>query len=205
MPTGYTGDIYDGKDVSFEDFVWTCARAFGALVTMRDEPTGAPIPEEFKPSDYHVKGLKEAQARLADVEAWDYSRADAEARSNHRADVERYEKWVLENQRRRQDYGLMLIQVKDWTPPTPDHDGLKELMAEQLEKSIEFDCGDPHRPTMLHGSTYHRQEADKARRDIEYHTEHHTKEVQRANERTQWVRALRDSFNDAVLEVGDDN
>jgi len=37
MPTGYTNCIKDG--VTFEQFVWKCARAMGALVMMRDEPS----------------------------------------------------------------------------------------------------------------------------------------------------------------------
>jgi hypothetical protein len=36
MPTGYTAAIKDG--ISFEKFVWDCARGMGALVMMRDEP-----------------------------------------------------------------------------------------------------------------------------------------------------------------------
>ena len=38
MPTGYTLDLYNGKDITFEEFVLKCARAFGALIDMRDEP-----------------------------------------------------------------------------------------------------------------------------------------------------------------------
>ena len=50
MPTGYTVALYEGKDVTFEDFVMGCSRAFGALISLRDEPN-APIPEEFKVSE----------------------------------------------------------------------------------------------------------------------------------------------------------
>lgn len=53
MPTGYTANVPDG--ITFEQFVWQCARGMGALVMMRDEPTGAPIPERFEPSDYNAK------------------------------------------------------------------------------------------------------------------------------------------------------
>jgi hypothetical protein len=47
MPTGYTAPIADG--MTFEQFALGCARAFGALVTMRDEPSDAPIPERLEP------------------------------------------------------------------------------------------------------------------------------------------------------------
>lgn len=37
MPSCYTSDIADGKDVSFNDFVLKCARAFGACIEQRDD------------------------------------------------------------------------------------------------------------------------------------------------------------------------
>ena len=37
MPTGYTTDIYNGKDVTFKDFALKCARAFGACIHQRED------------------------------------------------------------------------------------------------------------------------------------------------------------------------
>ena len=58
MPTGFTCDIKDG--ITFERFALNCARAFGALINMRDDSLDAEIPDEIKPSDHHVKALAEA-------------------------------------------------------------------------------------------------------------------------------------------------
>lgn len=68
MPTGYTADLYDGKDVSFEGFALNCARAFGALVSLRDEPD-AEIPDEFKVDEYYVKKFEEAKEELEKAES----------------------------------------------------------------------------------------------------------------------------------------
>ena len=38
MPTGYTIDLYEGKEVTFEEFVMKCARAFGALISVNYPP-----------------------------------------------------------------------------------------------------------------------------------------------------------------------
>jgi len=35
---------------------------------MRDDPSDRPIPDEFKPSDYHVRALKQAEARGREIE-----------------------------------------------------------------------------------------------------------------------------------------
>lgn len=59
MPTGYTADLME-KGMEFKPFVLQCARAFGALITMRDDSLDAPIPEKFEPDDYHIKKLAEA-------------------------------------------------------------------------------------------------------------------------------------------------
>jgi len=50
MPTGYTLDLYDGKNITFKEFVMKCAGAFGALISMKDESLDAPIPEHLEPS-----------------------------------------------------------------------------------------------------------------------------------------------------------
>lgn len=36
MPSGYTAGVGNGSVVEFGDYAWRCARAFDALVTMRD-------------------------------------------------------------------------------------------------------------------------------------------------------------------------
>lgn len=52
MPTGYTAGVKDGTVTDFKAFVMQCARAFGALIDMRDDPSDVPIPKSFAPSSY---------------------------------------------------------------------------------------------------------------------------------------------------------
>lgn len=195
MPTGYTSELYDGKEQSFHEFVLSCARNFGALIEMRDEPLDAPIPDAFTPSDYHVTALAKAQAEYdrligmsddeATVEAnrladeWDAKLADQEAT----------------RVARKARYEAMLSDVQAWRPPTSEHKGLKDFMIEQLTESIRFDCSTYEYPSPTRDGGDWRYEAlAKARRDIEYHTVEHAKDVFRAAERTAWVRALRESL-----------
>ena len=42
MPTGYTAIIEDDPNCTFEQYLMRCARAFGATVTMRDDPLDKP-------------------------------------------------------------------------------------------------------------------------------------------------------------------
>jgi len=96
----------------------------------------------------------------------------------------------------RERYEAMLAQVKAWTPPTSEHQGLKDFMVEQLEESIDFDCGTDYLtvPERLTGAAHKEQQLHSARWNVYYHTEHGEADKKRANERTTWVRALRQSF-----------
>ena len=53
MPTGYTAILFDKPETSFRQYAYVCARAFGALVSMRDESLDVPLPVEIKPDSYY--------------------------------------------------------------------------------------------------------------------------------------------------------
>lgn len=198
MPTGYTADLNDGKQVTFEEFTMKCARAFGALIEMRDDPLDTPIPGEFRPNDYHQKAIETAKKRLVEVERWSNKRAEREAVKAFNAEFRSVQQYAEKNVQTGRAYTGMLKKVGGWMPPTKDHEGLKKFMVEQLTESIEFDC--LHTPTMpkrLNGKQYRAQLIKSARRDIAYHTKKHKAEVKRAVDRSEWVRSLRHSLNGA--------
>jgi len=195
MPTGYTEDLYMGKEVTFEEFAMKCARNFCALVTMRHEPLDAPIPERFTPSDYHLREEIKARQRLAEVESWDEEQAEREAERAYQEAVRRRNEIIAKNARIRERYEKMLAQVRAWTPPTPDHKNLKKFMIEQLETSIEGDCTCvPKKPKRLSGAEYKRQQIEKAQWEIEYHAKEYEAEVKRVQKRNEWLQALRESL-----------
>lgn len=197
MPTGYTADIKDG--ISFESFALNCARAFGACVTLRDEPGGGEnIPDEFAPSDYHVKATQKARDELATLLAMpEQERERAAAKSWDDAETSRLMR-LDDNRKQRESYEAMLAKVNAWTPPTPDHAGLHEFMRSQIVQSIDFDCSGNYgqEPTpRLTGEQWVAERAARLNRDIGYHEKEHAAEVKRAEERTAWVKALRSSLS----------
>lgn len=193
MPTGYTYPVVEGKITKFSDFAMSCARAFGALITMRDDAPDAPIPEEIKPSDYHAKRLKEATAGLAkvlkitpgqmSVGAAKANEAAAEAARSIR------QSYATENARLEK----MLAEAKAWKPPTPDHKSMKDFMVEQLTMSMHSNDYLPDYKT-LSGQEWHAAEIKRLERDIEYHTKENDAEVERARNRTEWLKKLRASL-----------
>ncbi len=196
MPTGYTAAIKDG--ISFERYAMDCARAFGACVTLRDEPGGGEkIPFVFEPSDYHAKAAQKARDALSALLAMtpqERERAAAKAWD----DAETSRLMLLEDKRKqREAYESMLAKVQAWKPPTEEHKGLHQFMAEQIISSINFDCAGDYgmTPTLRRtGNEWADDEAARMTRDIAYHEKEHAAEVERAASRTAWVRALRASL-----------
>jgi hypothetical protein len=194
MPTGYTALLCDKPDTTLNAFVWRCARGFGALIMMRDEPTDAPIPRKFVPSDWSEKRLTEAKQELRRFETMTPADATAEAEQTYRRELRSYEEDTARTAAQRARYEAMLKAVKAWRPPTPEHEGLQSFMAEQLRESIRFDCGHEREPPVkLDGPAHLKRLLSKAQWDVEYHTKHHAEELARTDQRNAWVSALRES------------
>ena len=196
MPSGYTEPI--AKGISFKQFIMGCARAFGACVSLRDDSADTPIPDEFKPSDYHRKELAKARAALARTQAMTNRQAHAAAQAEFRKRSAEHKQHITKAKALRRKYEAMFRQVQQWTPPTAEHTGLKDFMAKQITESIGFDCDtayyEEHRPAHLAGPAWRTERIVQLGHDIAYHTAEHAAEVARAAERTAWVKALRESL-----------
>lgn len=196
MATGYTAGVADGKVTEFPDFAMQCARAFGALIMMRDDPHNAEIPEEFEPSTFYAERLAEARERLAVLEAMTPDGiVQAAQASNEQAAAA-----FAENRARQEKivarYRAMLEKVEAWVPPSLDHVEMKDFMRQQLESSIDFDSYDLAAPEAEEAGDWYAREVGAARRDITRYAEEHEKEVERTRERNRWVRQLRGSLEE---------
>lgn len=197
MPTGYTAELHDGKDITFEEFVLACARNFGALILMRDDPKEAPIPTFEARTDYQEQMKAEAERDLAMLR----SMTDEEKHVAHAAAVAEVERQIADDvekaQAIRDRYEAMLRQVEEWRPPTEDHQGLKDFMVQQLNESIRFDCADAGKWRSLPESDvdlwWQQQVWAKERTIVRCHQDI-AAEIERTQERNKWVDALRRSL-----------
>lgn len=193
MATGYTADI--AKGITFRKFALDCARAFGACITIRDEPGGGEaIPAQFNPSEHHEKELAQARARLDVLNSLTSEEVARKADSHNRDALDTFNAREKEKSDLKAKYDAMLAQVKAWNPPTPSHVDMKTFMVEQIEKSIQWDCSPGSKPKELDAKTWLRTQIESALWDIGYHEREHAAEVLRARQRTEWVKALRDSL-----------
>lgn len=195
MPSGYTSDIYEGKNVSAQEFVLKCARAFGATVMMRDESLDKEIPL-FEASTYHLDQIEKSKN---DLEKY----SQMSIKETEEILIESYNKQLEQNQISRKEYNELedrymkvLKEVEKWTPPTKDHVKLKEYALDQLKQSISHDCNQSfiRDPEKMEAREWLDFKIGRLKDDIAYHQKNWEQEVQRANERNQWVIALKESF-----------
>lgn len=195
MPTGYTADIEKG--ITFREYALRCARAFGACVTMRDDDTDTPIPDEFKVGDYHGNALQKAHARQKELLSMTLDQASILAEKDYQ-EVEKHRKERLaEKVALRSKYEAMLVEVRKWEPPSPEHREFKEFMESQIVQSIEFDCRTDYysQPTKrLTSEAWLADRLAQANKDVAYHVTELAAEQERCAGRNRWVRQLRDSL-----------
>ena len=198
MPTGYTADIEN--DISFEDYALGCARAFGACVHQRDNPSKEK-PKLRTGSDYHVNALSEAKKTIAELEGMtgvndrtNYGKKiiEAEEASNQKSFNK---KIVLKNK-----YDAMLIKVYNWHPPTSEHEQLKKFMIDQIIETVKYDCDtryDMERLTALSKANpldKYKEALQYAYKNAEYHETELMKTRDRDKDANRWISVLYNSL-----------
>lgn len=200
MPTGYTAAIKDG--ITFREYAWGCARAFGALIEMRDDPADAEIPERFEPSTYHPERLAEAEVELSRLLGLSEYEVTREADASYAEALTYFEKRNAAKADLRAKYEAMLAQAEAYEPPTSEHIEYKEFMVSQIRGSIDFDCGGawPEKPERETAAAWLDKALSKARWNVRYHEEEGRKELERTESRNRWLTALRESLAPTELE-----
>jgi hypothetical protein len=193
MPTGYTGYINEAG-ATFEKFVMRCARSRGAFVMMREDPLDAPIPADLnKPSDYHKTELAKAEKEWEDFLKLSLEDAAKLSDEEYKRESEKFAGYEKKHQLLKKKYVAMLQKVKAWIPPTEDHEDLKEFMISQINQSIDHDCSpfpESVLPKRMTATEWSDKKRDKIRRSINYHREELCKEIQRCNDRNDYVQKL---------------
>lgn len=142
MPTGYTAPIYEGTDITFEQFALRCARAFGAFVHQRDEGADTPPRAVDGPSDHMRSALANGKALLVALQSLDA----AEVEAMYQAEVGRmqaeHDEAVARNDAMAARYDDMAARAEAWQPPERWKE-LRQFMLDQLAESRAHDIIDP--------------------------------------------------------------
>ena len=195
-PTGFTADIIDG--ISFRQYALHCARAFGALVSMREDSADAPIPTKFKADDYHRKELKKSKAKLALLNKMPIEEAAKEAALEYANAVAERDKAIAKTEDQRAKYLAMLEKVRAYQPPSNEHIEYKKFMESQILSSIDFDYrGDYYKENpidQLSPEDWKKEQIRHISDSIDYYTKAYAEEVARTKGRNKWLKELFDSL-----------
>ncbi len=194
MPTGYTSDI--AKGITFKQFALRCARAFGALITMRDEPHDAPIPEKFEQSDYYKNKIDATLKEYESLVKMNDEDLQAETDRFNNKELKYYEERLAEKAELKKKYETMLDEVSKYDPPSPDHIEYKDFMKKQIEQSIDFDCSTSYlkKPEPLTAKEYKEKRLEQLNKDVSYYTKQDNEEAERVESRNVWISQLRSSL-----------
>lgn len=194
MPTAYTAPVNDGSITTLRGYALRCARAMGALISMRDEPLDAPLPTKLTPSSWNADKLAECRQRLAELRAMTNAEKKASAKKwNAENEVSR-QRALSKNARIRANYEAMTAKVEAWDGGP---EGLKSFMLEQLRQSLDFDVSDDplrYYPASRSVDEWFDAELKETLRQIEYHDKENRAEVERVAERQAWLDQLRSSL-----------
>lgn len=171
--------------MDFRQFVWNCVRY-----------TGVDIEKVCESSDYHMNAKTKAEEKLDELLSIDDRKAfGLKERSKL---IEYYQCEMDEIYTEYEQIDSMIKKVKEWNPPTPNHDKLKSFMLEQLDLSSCKDIIDFYRNSIINakkkgGYEYWADAVKKTRDDIDFHTKQYDEENRYCNEWQTWIQSLVDS------------
>jgi len=194
MPTGYTYPVCEGKITEFPDFAMSCARAFGALISMREEPMDAPIPDELIPNvKYYDERIDADLKRMGEVQAMTRAQADEAAAAEHQAALSSRSQYLADKEAEAGRLNAMMAKVRAWEPPTTDHEPMKTFMLEQIRISLPGEYA-PAIPEILDGRAWRQKEIDRLSASVVRDRKYRDEELDRARGRNEWLKSLRVSL-----------
>jgi len=192
MPTGYTAELIE-KRMEFNDFVLTCARAFGACIELRDEKL-APAPRKIPSNgNYHEEQLEKAIKELEDIDKLHMNSKLDKAKAKQKTNIEYLKKALLEGMETNKRLKDMEDKVIAWIPPTNDHAELKEFMLDQIKISyanVEYYEKELKTENDLPLSKIVSAIRDSLKWSVDYHGEYADKDKNLNKDRSEWLDKL---------------
>mgnify|MGYP001589050211 CR=1 FL=1 len=161
---------------------------------MREEPSNAPIPEEFKAStSYYDQRIADGLKRLGDIQAMTNAEAEAAAKAAHEEALRSRAKYLSDKDVEAGRLNAMLEKVRAWVPPTPDHQEMKKFMIQQITISMPGSYA-PSIPVLMDGAAWRKQETDNLAQSVADAKNERAKEIDRTASWNEWLKQLRRSL-----------
>lgn len=203
MPSAYTAPVESGEIKDLNGFAWRCARAFASLIRMRDCSLDASVPLEVVPDTRRMEEqLALNQSEVLRLRGLSKPEIQARIDAEHADAVSYY--WAAKKKRAAvlTRYAAMRLEVAAWSPPTPDHVGLKDFMLAQLRESEDFDCREPEQVRAKPSpEAWLADQLEYLERQIHFREERISAERTGCFRATVWLQALRASVGDPPCKV----
>lgn len=203
MPTGYTAFIEDGNITTGKEFLLLCSRAFGIAMEIRDEPLSVPTPTTFEPDGYYKNRYENAVKRLEAERNISFKAAKRRMRSDYDKRVEDAKRIIANMTAINERYAKVRGQVSGWIPPTENHEGIKKFALEQIDMCVNSDkmfayyqeiIDTPFNDSDEAVREYIAKYIEYLESDVERVKKSYNEEVERANEKTQFMKEFIESL-----------
>jgi hypothetical protein len=197
MPTGYTASIHDGEPVTGKQFILACARNFGAFIHLRDERMDAELTLPSAPDNsFYEKNLAEAKHQLKMAEAMTVEEAQKMAEESYNGSILHMKKVIADKKVISERYNKVLVEVEAWTPPTDEHQNLKDFAINQLKLSMNSDCGMDYWEEQLKtlkkstGEEFREERIKYMQREVTYYERSLQERLESHQGKIEWIETL---------------
>ena len=197
MPTGYTAGVMDGTITEFKDYALQCARAFGALITLRDDPLSSDLPV-LEVGGYYATSLREAEKEVKRLSSMTLRQIETEFLKGKNRDIKYHTKRIKDQEKTRQRYEKILEEAKKFVAPTDEHTSYRDFLISQLEESLNWDCGSTYHQEQLakakkkrSAKAWHKEQLAEAKYQLKYAKKSLKEEIERVKSRNDWINQLR--------------
>lgn len=187
----YAQAVEDGEVATLAEYAKHAVRGWGTLITMRDAPPNAPIPERLEPATYYRDALAKAEEDLRVAKAMTLHEAAVGAEEEYRVLLAAHEDYQARERTRIERVQTMMAEVEAWEV-SEEIASFRDWLLEDLNRSLEhlqipLGRDDPQRRS---AEEYREHRVAKAERDVESCREHWEGEVERTEARNRWLTAF---------------
>ena len=134
--TGYTEQIENGNVTTGKDFLKLCTRAFGVAMDMIEKPLSVPTPTHFEPNPYYKEKYDKAVEVRNKYRQMTFEEAKQDIIKKHNAEITQTKKFLEKYNLEDEKYKKVRDEIKEWIPPTPQYEALKNFALDQIDLSM---------------------------------------------------------------------
>lgn len=192
MPSGYTYQILEDPEFTFDKYVIKCIGAFD--VSCRD---GAKLQRktEIQDDDYYIKRLISSEQELEHLEKMPEAEIIKRYQKHYDGQLKEQKEDIASYKKESKKYNEYLDKAKAWMAPTVTHGRFKRFLIEQIEASMYYKTMEDfleshHVPEKQDPFEWHNQGKEYLKESISRSKLQIDKDKDRISERNEWVEAI---------------